>query len=208
MEIWGFTEKHGNLRFYWEAWKFEVLDTEKHGNLRFYCLGRVLEASWGLLGASLERHGGARGCFFDSQLLWSRLGTVLEASWRRLAALWGRPGGVLEALGSVLGASWRRLGGFEAVFEGILHRLLISKWVWIVLEVNIHWFLKWKRCQVGRMFWCEYTLSMMLQKVKKIVKTGIFSCFLYVGCSLRIIRSNQRKHQKLSWDKRCRHDDF
>ena len=63
-----------------------------------------------------------------------RFSAALKPSWDRL-------GGVLEALGSALGASWRRLGGawqrlggvleglggFEAVFEGILHRLLISK---------------------------------------------------------------------------------
>ena len=111
----GFIEKHGNLRFYWEAWKFKVLlrSMEIWGFgyweawkfevlLSWARLGSVLGASWGVVGASWRRP----RVFF-------RFSAALKPSWDRL-------GGVLEALGSALGASWRRLGGAWQRLGGVL----------------------------------------------------------------------------------------
>ena len=51
----------------------------------------------------------------------------------------------------------------------------------------------------------KYDIAQGQKSFKKLL---VFACFLYVDCSLRTPRSNQKDHKNMSWDKRCRHDDF
>ena len=87
---------------------YQAILTKNLLRIRFWCQlasvlapqihqNRVLEASWGRLGASWG--------------VWERLGDVLGASWSALERLRA----VLDRLGSVLGASWAVL---EAPGEG------------------------------------------------------------------------------------------
>ena len=97
-------------------------------------LGSVFRTFWGALGTSWKRVGSFLGRLWSvmeaSEGVFSILRcseAVLGPSWSRLRGAWQRFGGVLEAFWRRLTGSCGRLGGFEAVFEAISHRLLISK---------------------------------------------------------------------------------
>ena len=97
-------------------------------------LGRLLKASWGVLGASWELLGGVLGPLGGfSGASWAVLGRFCvvspprKPSWGTLAAalgpswgLLGRLGGLLDRLGSLFEPSWGLLGPSWGHFGGLL----------------------------------------------------------------------------------------
>ena len=133
-------------------------------------LGPFVERLGGL-GASVKRYGGVLELFVDFQTIWSRLEGVLEAASRRLEASWRCLVGVLTSL--------------KVVLRAISHPLLILKWFWVILTVDVYRFVKWKRCQVERICGCECKLGAIWQKLnkKRLIHIAPW-LFLWVECSM------------------------
>ena len=88
-------------------------------------LGRLLDASWGVLGVSWRSMGGSWASWVPRGCLWGPLGILLGASWGPLGSILGP-----------LGASWGSLGGLLGPSLEPGSRPLVGRWSYFVLPAS------------------------------------------------------------------------